>query len=199
MRIAPYMLLLVAAAGCQRDELNRKESDMAETTYTVTMKGNPLTVEGTRLQQGDKAPDATLVANDLSEVTLSSYRPKTVILSVVPSLDTGVCSRQTRAFNEAAADLGENVQVVTVSMDLPFAQQRWCGAEGIERVDTLSAHRNEDFGRAYGVLIADLRLLARSVFVIDAEGTITYAQYVGELTEEPAYDPALEAAREAAG
>jgi len=172
---------------------------MAEPTRTVTMQGQPLRVEGRRLEPGDEAPEATLVANDLSDVPLSDYRGQTVILSLVPSLDTGVCSRQTHAFNEAAAELGENVRVVTVSMDLPFAQQRWCGAEGVERVVTLSAHRNEDFGRACGALLPEVRLLARAVFVIDPAGRVTYAQYVGELTEEPVYEPVLRAARDAAG
>lgn len=160
----------------------------------ITMKGDPLTRVGELPTVGNPAPDFTLLANDLSEVKLSDFKGKTVILSVVPSLDTGVCDQQTRRFNEEAASLGD-VEVLTVSMDLPFAQSRWCGAAGVERVTTLSAHRDETFGLKYGLLIKELRLLARAVFVIGKDGTIKYEQLVTELTEHPDYDAALAAAR----
>jgi thiol peroxidase len=168
---------------------------MAERKGVVTMKGNPLTLIGPALKVGDRAPDAKLVANDLSEVALSSYKGKVVILSAVPSLDTSVCDIQTHKFNEQVEALGPDAIVVTVSMDLPFAQKRWCGASGLSHVVTLSDHREAAFGRAYGVLIKELRLEARSVFVVDREGVIRYIQIVNEMTHEPDYAPALEAAK----
>ena len=169
----------------------------AERKNIVTMKGNPLTLVGPELKAGDMAPDFTVLANDLSPVTLADGAGKVRIISVVPSLDTAVCDQQTRRFNEEAANLGEKVVVLTVSMDLPFAQARWCGAAGIDRVKTLSDHRDASFGRAYGVLIKELRLLARTVFVVDAAGKIVHVQIVPELTDHPDYPAALAAARRA--
>jgi len=176
-------------------EPSGKDDRMAERKGLVTLKGNPVTLTGHEVKAGDAAPDATLLANDLSEVKLSGYRGKVVILSVVPSLDTPVCDRQTRRFNEEAAALGPDVVILTVSMDLPFAQARWCGAAGISAVRTLSDHRDAAFGKAYGVLIDGLRLLARSIFVIDREGTVRYVQVVKEIATEPDYDAALAAAK----
>ena len=169
---------------------------MEERSGVVTMHGNPLVLIGPEIKVGDDAPDCTLVANDLSDVALSSYKGKVVVLSVVPSLDTPVCDVQTRKFNEEAAALGDGVVIVTVSADLPFAQGRWCGAAGIENVVTLSDHRSAEFGEKYGVLLKGLRLLTRAVFVVDADGDVRYTQVVGELTEEPDYDAALTAVRE---
>ena len=169
----------------------------AERKNIVTMKGNPLTLVGPELKAGDMAPDFTVLANDLSPVTLADGAGKVRIISVVPSLDTAVCDQQTRRFNEEAANLGEKVVVLTVSMDLPFAQARWCGAAGIDRVKTLSDHRDASFGTAYGVLIRELRLLARAVFVVDAAGKIVHVQIVPELTDHPDYPAALAAARRA--
>jgi thioredoxin-dependent peroxiredoxin len=168
---------------------------MTERKNAITMKGKPLTLVGFEPQVGQDAPDATLVANDLSEVKLSSYKGKIVILSVVPSLDTKVCDLQTRRFNEEASKLGPDVVILTISMDLPFAQKRWCGAAGVERVITLSDYRDASFGHAYGVMIKELRLLARSVFVIDRNWKIAYIQRVPELTEQPDYDPVLAAVK----
>jgi thiol peroxidase len=168
---------------------------MQERTGVITFKGNPLTLLGTELKVGDKVPDVTLLGNDLSPVRLSSYRGKVCVISVVPSLDTPVCDMQTRKFNEAAGSLGDNVAVLTVSMDLPFAQARWCGAAGVEKVVTLSDHRNAAFGESAGLLIKELRLLARAVFVADQQGVIQYRQLVKEVTEEPDYKAALEAAK----
>ena len=168
---------------------------MQERTGVITFQGNPLTLVGAELKVGDAAPDATLLANDLSPVQLSDYKGKVCVVSVVPSLDTPVCDMQTRKFNEAAGNLGDDVVILTVSMDLPFAQTRWCGAAGVEKVVTLSDHRDAAFGETYGTLIKELRLLARAVFVVDKDGTIQYIQLVNEVTEEPDYKAALEAAK----
>lgn len=167
---------------------------MTERTDVVTFQGNPLTLVGPELAVGDPAPDATLLANDLSDLSIADVRGKVCLISVVPSLDTPVCDVQTRQFNEAAAAMGDRVVVLTVSMDLPFAQARWCGAAGVDRVATLSDHREASFGLAYGVLIKELRLLARAVFVIDAEGVLHYVEIVPEMTDHPNYDAALAAA-----
>lgn len=169
---------------------------MAERKDTVTMKGNPLTLVGSEVKAGQKAPDFEVVANDLSVVKSSSFRGKVCIISSVPSLDTSVCDTMTRRFNEAAANLGPEVTVLTISTDLPFAQKRWCGAAGVENVQTLSDHRDGSFGTAFGVLIKELRLLARAVFVVDKEGVIRYMELVKELTSEPDYEAALEAVKE---
>jgi thioredoxin-dependent peroxiredoxin len=168
---------------------------MNERSGLVTMKGNPITLLGPELKVGDSAPDFTVVGNDLSEVKFSSYRGKVCIISSVPSLDTPVCDTSTRRFNEEAANLGPEVEILTVSMDLPFAQARWCGAAGVDRVTTLSDHRDASFGEAYGLLIKGLRLLARAVLVVDRDGRIVYSQLVGEIGEEPDYEAALAAVK----
>jgi len=162
---------------------------------SVTMHGNPLSLSGTAVGAGDRMPDVALVGNDLAPVALASFKGKVLILSAVPSLDTPVCALETRRFNQEAAALGDGVRVVTISMDLPFAQKRWCGAEGIDRVVTLSDHRDAAFGRAFGVLLGDLRLLARCVWVVDREGVVRYVQLVPEITSEPDYAAVLKAAR----
>ena len=164
-------------------------------TGVVTMKGNALTLQGNDIEAGDKAPDFEVLDNDLSTVKLSDYTGKVVIISSLPSLDTPVCDIQTRKFNEEAAKLSADAVVLTISMDLPFAQKRWCGATGVDNVRTLSDHRDASFATAFGVLIKELRLLARAVFVVDATGTIHYVQIVDELTHEPDYEAALDAAR----
>ncbi|WP_409270917.1 thiol peroxidase [Neobacillus sp. SCS-31] len=163
---------------------------------SITFKGNQVTLLGSEVKVGDKAPSFTVLANDLSEVTLEDSKGQVRLISVVPSLDTGVCDAQTRRFNEEASGLG-NVKVLTISVDLPFAQKRWCGANGIENVQTLSDHRDLSFGEAFGVAIKELRLLARAVFVVDSNGTVTYAEYVSEATNHPDYEAALEAAKKA--
>lgn len=162
----------------------------------ITFKGNPVTILGNEVKVGDQAPDFKVLANDLSEVTLADTKGQVRLISVVPSLDTGVCDAQTRRFNEEAANLG-NVKVLTVSVDLPFAQKRWCGAAGVENVQTLSDHRDLSFGESYGVIIKELRLLARAVFVIDSNDKVTYVEYVSEATNHPNYEAALEAAKAA--
>jgi len=166
---------------------------MAERKGLVTLKGNPVTLVGKEVKVGDAATDVTLLDNDLKAVALSAFRGKVVVLSSVPSLDTPVCDTETRRFNEEAAKLGDGVAVLTISMDLPFAQKRWCGAHGIERVKTLSDHRDAAFGKAYGVLIKELRLLARAVFVVDRQGTVLHIQLVKELATEPDYAAVLKA------
>ncbi|MEM4991820.1 MULTISPECIES: thiol peroxidase [Priestia] len=159
-------------------------------------KGNDVTLLGNQVKVGDKAPTFTVLANDLSEVTLDSTKGSVRLISVVPSIDTGVCDAQTRRFNEEAAKL-DNVKVLTVSVDLPFAQKRWCGANGIDNVQTLSDHRDLSFGEAYGVAIQELRLLARSIFVVDSNDNVTYVEYLPEVTEHPNYEAAIEAAKAA--
>ncbi len=170
---------------------------MAERKDVVKFKGNPLTLLGNELKVGDTAPDAAVLANDLSEVKLSGFRGKVCVICTVPSLDTPVCDTQTRKFNEKASSLGEDVVVLTISMDLPFAQKRWCGAANVENVQTLSDHAKAEFGTAFGVLIKELRLLARTVFVVDKEGIIRYIEIVNEVTNEPNYESALTAVKEA--
>ena len=161
----------------------------------VTFINKPVTLIGNEVKVGDQAPDFSVLANDLSPVTLKDSEGKIRLFSVVPSLDTGVCDQQTRKFNEAAAELGDNVIIYTVSMDLPFAQKRWCGAAGIENVVTVSDHRDASFGEAYGVHMKELRLLARSIFVVDENGKVTYVEYVPEGTTHPNYDAAIEAVK----
>ena len=169
---------------------------MQERDGIVTMKGNPITLKGTELQVGDKAPDFVAVDNDLNPVSFDSFRGKVCIVSSVPSLDTSVCDMETRRFNDEAGRLGDDVEILTISMDLPFAQKRWCGAAGVDKVQTLSDHRDAAFGQAYGVLIKGLRLLARAVFVVDKEGTIRYIELVKEIASEPDYDSILTAVKE---
>jgi len=168
---------------------------MSERPGAVTFQGNPLTLLGEEVKAGDKAPDFQALDNGLSPVSLPKYQGKVLIISSVPSLDTPVCDLETRRFNEEAAGLGTDVVILTVSMDLPFAQARWCGAAGVTNVTTLSDHRDASFGTAYGVLIKELRLLARAVFVIDRKGDIRYVELVKEITHEPDYDAALKAAK----
>lgn len=162
----------------------------------VTFKGNKMTLVGSEVKVGDKAPDFSVLANDLSPVTLENSKGFKRLISVVPSIDTGVCDAQTRRFNEEASKL-DNVKVITVSMDLPFAQKRWCAASGLDNVEVVSDHRDASFGEAYGVLIQELRLLARSTFVVDSNDTVTYVEYVGEGTDHPDYDAAIEALKAA--
>jgi thiol peroxidase len=168
---------------------------MNERQGVITFKGNPFTLLGPALKVGDKAPEFTVVDNGLAPVTLASYSGKIKVISAVPSLDTPVCDTETRRFNQEAAQLPENVVVLTVSLDLPFAQKRWCGAAGIDRVTTLSDYQERSFAAAYGVLIKELKLLSRSIFVIDATDTIRYIQIVPEVTSEPDYAAVLAAVK----
>lgn len=162
----------------------------------ITFKGKPVTLLGPEIKVGDQAPNFTVLANDLSPVTLDDSKGSVRIISVVPSLDTGVCDMQTRRFNEEASTL-DGVKVLTISVDLPFAQKRWCGAAGVENVQTLSDHRDLSFGTAYGVVIKELRLLARAVFVIDQNDKVVYVEYVSEGTNHPDYEAPVLAAKKA--
>jgi len=155
------------------------------------MRGNPLTLTGQEPRLGEKAPDFEVLDNNLSPVRLSDFAGKVCLIASVPSLDTPVCDRETRRFNEEAVSLGSEVAVLTISMDLPFAQKRWCGAAGVSGLKTLSDHRDASFGKAFGVLIKELRLLARAVFLVDRQGVLRYQQIVGEIAEEPDYGKAL--------
>lgn len=156
--------------------------------------GSDVTLVGPELKPGDRAPDFQVTANDLSQKSLRDFLGQALVISVVPSLDTGVCDAQTRKFNETAGELS-GLKVLTVSCDLPFAQKRWCGAAGVENVVTLSDHRDVSFGQAYGVLIREHRLLARAVFVVDPSGMITYVEYVPAAGQHPNYDAAIAAAQ----
>ena len=173
------------------------KSSGEERAGVITFKGNPLTLIGPEIRVGSQAPDFQALAQDLTPAVFFASTGKARIISVVPSLDTPVCDAQTRRFNEEAAKL-PGVEIWTISMDLPFAQRRWCGAAGIEKVKVVSDHRDASFGHAYGTLVKELRLLARAVFVVDAQGTVTHAEYVREVTSHPNYDAALAAARSAA-
>ena len=162
----------------------------------VTFKGNPLTLIGPELKAGQKAPNFQLLQGDLTPATLETFKGKTKLVSVVPSLDTPVCDMQTKRFNEEASKFPADVVVLTVSMDLPFAQGRWCGAAHADKIKCLSDHRDASFGKAYGVLIKELRLLSRSIFVIGPDDQIKYVEYVKEITQHPNYEKALAPLRE---
>lgn len=170
-----------------------------ERTGVVTFKGNPLTLIGPDIKTGDAAPDFQVLDQALAAVKFSDAKGKVRIVSVVPSLDTPVCDSQTRRFNQEAAKLSPTIEIWTISMDLPFAQRRWCGATGSDRVKVFSDHRDGHFGASFGCLVKELRLLARAVFVVDAAGIVRHAEYVREMTTHPNYDAALAAAKQAAG
>ncbi|SFE37059.1 thiol peroxidase, atypical 2-Cys peroxiredoxin [Paenibacillus algorifonticola] len=166
-----------------------------ERAGAAAFKGNPLTLVGPELKVGDKAPDFQVNKTLVDSVSLKDYAGKIKLISVVPSIDTGVCDAQTRRFNEAAASLGDNVAVLTISVDLPFAQARWCGAAGIDKVELLSDYKLKNFGEAYGVYIKEFGLDMRSIFVIDQNDTIQYVEYLAEMTEHPNYEAAINAAQ----
>ena len=159
----------------------------------VTFKGNPLTLLGQAPEVGSKAPEFSALRGDLSPFSLASRAGKTVVINSVLSLDTSTCATQARHFNQDAAALGDDVKVIVISMDLPFAQKRFCTTEGIANLETLSDHRDASFGTAYGMLIKELRLLARGILVIDKGGILCYQQLVPEASHEPEYTPALAA------
>ncbi|MNO47630.1 putative thiol peroxidase [compost metagenome] len=167
-----------------------------ERASVATFKGNPITLVGPELKVGDTAPDFKLNKNLLEETTLQDYAGKIKLISVVPSLDTGVCDAQTRRFNQEAASLGEDVVILTISADLPFAQARWCGAAGVDRVITLSDYKDNSFGKAYGVLIKEFALDHRAVFVLDKDNTIRYVEVLKEMGEHPNYDAPIEAVKQ---
>ncbi|WP_028562494.1 thiol peroxidase [Paenibacillus pinihumi] len=163
---------------------------------TATLKGNPITLIGPELKKGDKAPDFQLNKSLVDVVSLSDFAGKVKLISVVPSIDTGVCDAQTRRFNQEAAGLGEKVAILTVSVDLPFAQARWCGAAGVDQVTLLSDYKDNNFGEAYGVLIKELKLDMRAIFVVDGNDTIQYVEVLNEMAEHPDYEKAIAATKE---
>jgi thiol peroxidase len=168
---------------------------MQERSGVITFKGNPMTLIGPELKIGAAAPDFRVVDTTLTPRGLSDYPGAIKIISAVPSLDTPVCDTETRRFNSEAAALPANVVVLTVSLDLPFAQKRWCGAAGIDKVVTLSDYQDRSFGLAYGVLIKELKLLTRAVFIVDADNLLRYVQIVPEVTSEPDYQSVLTAVK----
>ncbi len=169
---------------------------MTERTGVVTVSGNPMTLLGDEIKVGEKAPGFEAVGNDMQPFTFSELAGKVVIISAVTSLDTSVCDVETRRFNTEAGKLGEGIAILTISMDLPFAQKRWCGAAGVDQVQVVSDYKTAEFGEKYGVLMKELRLLARSLFVVDRDGIVQYIQIVDEVSHEPDYDAVLAAARE---
>lgn len=197
--MAAGLVFGAAVGGCAKSEkVVEGHALVMERAGVVTMKGKPLTLEGWGgVKVGEAAPPFTAVANDMSEKSLSDWKGKVIILSTVPSLDTAVCDKETRQFNERASSLGDGVVVLTVSMDLPFAQKRWCGAAGVDRVITLSDSKRREVGQHYGLRIRENGLLARAVTVIDAGGIVRYQQIVPDVTSEPDYDAAIAAAKSA--
>jgi len=169
---------------------------MEKNNSKVTFKGNPVTLIGKEIKVNDKAVDFTLLNNGLEEVKLSDFDGKVKILSLFPSIDTGICNKQAHAFNKEAAELGDDIVILAISNDLPFALNRFCGAEGIDNLITLSDHKTLDFSTKYGFLIEELRLLARGVVVIDKNNVVRYVEYVKEVTTEPDYDSAIKAAKQ---
>ncbi|WP_029898965.1 thiol peroxidase [Desulfohalovibrio reitneri] len=167
---------------------------MNERSGAVTFQGDPLTLLGDMPKPGDKAPEFTVLSNSLEAKSLSDFKEQVLIVAAVPSLDTSVCSREARTFNDKAAGLPAETRILIVSMDLPFAQARWADEAGADRITTLSDHKEASFGTAYGVLVKELRLLARSIFVIGPDRTISHVELVGEMTDEPDYEAALTAA-----
>lgn len=194
-------VLLVAAGGCSSWGSSGSEASMnlSERTGVVTARGNPVTLLGPDVTVGSKAPDFKVVDGSFQPVTLADFKGKAVLISAVPSLDTSVCSLQTKRFNDEADKLPENVAVLTISQDLPFAQTRFCSVENVKKIQVLSDHVWRDFGQKYGVLIKENALLARSIWVIAPDGRIVYRQIVPELSSHPDYEKALAAVKAAAG
>lgn len=168
---------------------------MQERKGVTAIDGNPLTLTGPELKTGEKAPDFTVIDNDMNTVSLKDFKSKIIVISAVPSLDTPVCDIETQKFNSEAAKLGDDIKILTISMDLPFAQKRWCGANNVDRVVTLSDHREASFGNAFGVLIKELRLLARAVFVLDEQRVIRDIVILDDVTKEPDYNRIIESVK----
>jgi thioredoxin-dependent peroxiredoxin len=186
---------IAEAKAAAREFAAKAAPAVPERSGLVAFKGNPMTLLGTEVKVGDKAPDFKVVDNAMQPATLDSFRGKIKIVSSVPSLDTPVCDMETRRFNQEADRMPDNVVVLTVSMDLPFAQKRWCAAAGVEKVKTLSDFQARSFGPAYGVLIKELQLLARAVFILDDQDVVRYVEIAPEIAKEPDYDRVLSAVR----
>ena len=172
---------------------------MSERNNVVKVGGNPVTLVGNEVKVGDTAPDFAVLDSNLKPVKLSDFSGKTVIVTSVLSLDTGTCDLEGKRFNKEASNLGDDVVILTISMDLPFAQARWCGAAGIKNIKVLSDFRDREFGQAYGIYIKESGLLARTIFIVDKKGKVQYIQYVKEASKEPNYDEVLEAAGQLVG
>jgi thiol peroxidase len=178
------------------EENMNEEAKKEAVKRTVTMQGRPMALTGNEIKVGMPAPDFKVIDNDMLPMKFSrTYGGKVAVISVVPSLDTPVCDLETRRFNKEAEALGPDVGVLTISMDLPFAQKRWCGAAGVKAVRTYSDYQKAEFGKTWGVLLKDLRLLARAVFIVDKDGIVKYAQIVPEVASEPNYEDILNALR----
>lgn len=175
---------------------SKKHNNMCEVKGKITMGGNPITLIGNTAKVGDTALDFSVTGKDMSEVKLSDFKGKTVIISVFPSVDTEVCATQTRTFNSKAVQLSDDIVILTISKDLPFALKRFCAAEGIDNVHTLSDYKSNDFGLKYGFLIKELQLLSRGTVVVDKLGKIAYVEYVSEVKDEPNYDAVIEVVSE---
>ncbi|GFZ81424.1 putative thiol peroxidase [Paenibacillus marchantiophytorum] len=171
-------------------------TQITERTGVATVGGNPVTLLGPEIKIGDQAPDFKVNKDLMTEVSLADYAGKVKLISVVPSVDTGTCDAQTRRFNVEADKLGDDVVILTISVDLPFAQSRFCGAAGIDKVITLSDYKYRSFGQAYGVLIKEIQLDQRAIFIVDANDTVRYVEYLTEMKEHPNYDAALSALKE---
>jgi thiol peroxidase len=172
------------------------QTHVQERTGVATLGGNPITLLGPEIKVGDQAPDFKVNKDLMTEVSLADYAGKVKLISVVPSVDTGTCDAQTRRFNVEADKLGDDVVILTISVDLPFAQSRFCGAAGIDKVVTLSDYKNRSFGQAYGVLIKEIQLDQRAIFIVDANDTVRYVEYLTEMKDHPDYDAALSALKE---
>lgn len=168
---------------------------MEKNNVSITFKGNPMTLMGNEIKVGQQAPDFTGIGSALNPVKLSDYKGKVVVLSIFPSIDTGVCATQNRTFNKLAADLGDDIVIIGISKDLPFALNRFCGAEGIDKVVTLSDYRDLGFAENYGYFIDELGLLTRGIVVVDKDGVVRHVEYVPEATDEPDYNAALDVAK----
>ena len=169
---------------------------MKEIKDKVTFKGNPVTLVGNEVKIGETAPDFTVLSPELKEIKLSDYKGKVVVIAVFPSVDTGVCALQLARFNQEAANFGDDVQLLTISVDLPFALKRYCADKGIENALTVSDHKELDFGTKYGFVIKELRLLSRGTVIVDQTGVVKYVEYVSEVGEHPNYEKALEVIKE---
>lgn len=168
---------------------------MKERFGLITLKGQPVTLLGNTIQEGDPAPDFHVVDNDMKPFSFSSLGEKITIITSLPSLDTPVCDLEARRFNQEAANLSKDIRILVISMDLPFAQKRWCAAAGVNNVTTLSDHKDASFGTQYGMLIKEVRLLARAVFVVSVQRIVRYVELVKEVGQEPNYELALDAAK----
>jgi thioredoxin-dependent peroxiredoxin len=192
-----FLVLVLTMSACQTHQMETRP--METRTNITSSRGKPLTLEGRGVEVGQPAPDFTAVDTSVQERRLSEFRGKTVVLTTFPSIDTSLCAVQVRSFNQRAADLPGEIVVIAMSMDLPFAQRRWCGAEGVERVIPLSDYKHHDFARNWGLRMRESGLLARATYVIDPQGIIRYEEIVPDTSQEPNYDAALSAARQAAG